>query len=51
MLDLEELKSHVLEEYLVWVDDICDACEDKTRFEPDEIVYKVVDIVMEKLDL
>ena len=40
-------KEAVLAEYLKWVDQVSDDLEDKTHFTPEEIVYKVIDIMEE----
>lgn len=49
MIDIPEFKSEVYKEYMKWVDEVSDDLEDKFEFSPDEIVSKVVDIIMEKL--
>ena len=46
---VKEFKQEVLEEYMKWVDEVSSACEGKVCFHPDEIVSKVVDIVLDKL--
>lgn len=49
MIDVKEFKSEVYKEYMQWVDEVSDDLEDKFEFSPDEIVSKVVDIIMKKL--
>lgn len=49
MIDIPEFKSEVYKEYMQWVDEVSDDLEDKFEFSPDEIVSKVVDIIMKKL--
>ena len=48
---MDEFKQDVLSKYLKWVEEITEECDWKTHFTPDEIVSKVVDIVLDKLDL
>jgi hypothetical protein len=35
----------ILVEYLEWVDKVCDDLPEKTHLNPEEIVYKVIDIM------
>lgn len=42
-----EQKQEILRQYLAWVDEVCDNCEDKERFEPEEIVMKVLSLAEE----
>lgn len=51
MIDVKEFKSEVHKEYMQWVDEVSDDLEDKYVFTPDEIVSKVVDIVLKKLEV
>lgn len=51
MIDIPEFKSEVYKEYMKWVDEVSDDLEDKYVFTPDEIVSKVVDIILEKLEV
>lgn len=46
-----ELKQQVLKEYLEYVDYTCEELEWKTTFTPEEIVSKVVDIVLAQLEI
>lgn len=46
-----ELKQQVLKEYLEYVDYICEELEWKTTFTPEDIVSKVVDIVLAQLEI
>ena len=47
MLDKEE----ILKQYMQWVDDVSDALENKTHFTPEEIVYKICEIIEEEFGL
>lgn len=38
-------KEDVLRLYLEWVDEVCDDLPEKSYFTPEEIVYKVIDII------
>ena len=51
MIDVKEFKSEVHKEYMQWVYAVSDDLEDKCVFTPDEIVSKVVDIILEKLEV
>ena len=51
MIDVKEFKSEVYKEYMQWVDEVSDDLEDKCVFTSDEIVSKVVDIILEKLEV
>ena len=42
-------KNEILQQYLTWVDQVCDACEDKEYFHPEEIVMKVLSLAEEYL--
>ena len=46
---MDAFKQDVLTKYLKWVEEVSEDCEWKTHFTPDEIVSKVVDIVLAKL--
>ena len=46
---MDAFKQDVLTKYLKWVEEVSEDCEWKTHFSPDEIVSKVVDIVLAKL--
>lgn len=48
---MDTFKQDVLTKYLKWVEQVSEDCEWKTHFTPDEIVSKVVDIVLAKLAL
>jgi hypothetical protein len=38
-------KELILKQYLEWVDQVSDDLEDKTYFTPEEIVYKIIDLI------
>lgn len=44
----KEQKKEILEIYLKWVDEVCENIEWKTHFTPEEIIYKVVQIIEER---
>jgi len=46
---MNKFKEDILVEYLKWVDEVTEECDWKTHFGPEEIVSKVVDIVLDKL--
>jgi len=46
---MNKFKEEVLKEYLEWVEQVSEELEDKTYFQPEEIVSKVVDIVFSKI--
>ena len=48
---MNKFKEDILVEYLKWVDEVTEECDWKTHFTPEEIVSKVVDIVLDKLDM
>jgi hypothetical protein len=43
----QEQKDEILKLYLQWVDQVCDDCEDKEYFYPEEIVMKVLSLAEE----
>jgi len=47
---MNKFKEEVLKEYLVWVENVSEQLENKTYFTPEEIVSKVVDIVLSKVN-
>lgn len=47
---MKNLHQEVLAEYLEWVNQVTEDCDWKTEFTPEEIVSKVVDIVLNKLE-
>ncbi len=46
----DEEKKEIFKSYMQWVDDICEECDWKTSFDPEEIVYKVLSLIEEKLN-
>lgn len=48
--DKRRLRRDVLAEYAAWVDSVCEECENKVEFTPEEIVAKVVDLTFEHWD-
>ena len=48
--DKRRLRRDVLAEYSAWVDSVCEECENKVEFTPEEIVAKIVDITVGHLD-
>lgn len=48
--DKRRLQASVLRDYLRWVDSVCEGCENKVEFTPEEIVAKVIDITVDHLD-
>lgn len=44
-------KELILSQYLDWVDQVSDNVEDKTHFHPEEIVYKVLELVEKKITM
>lgn len=47
--DKRRLRRDVLAEYAAWVDQVSEDCDFKNEFSQEEVVYKVTDIVIEKL--
>lgn len=47
--DKRRLRRDVLAEYAAWVDQVSEGCDFKTEFSQEEIVYKITDILIEKL--
>ena len=47
----DQLKQQVLKEYLAYVDFTCEELEWKSHFGPEEIVSKIVDIVLSKIEM
>lgn len=48
--DKLRLRISVLRDYLQWVDSVCEECENKVEFTPEEIVAKIIDITVDHLD-
>ena len=38
-------KEQLLKLYMEWVDDVCEVCDWKTSFDPEEIVYSIANIL------
>jgi hypothetical protein len=38
-------KELILKHYLRWIDQVSEDLEDKTNFTPEEIVYKIIDLI------
>ena len=38
-------KEELYKLYMEWVDDVCEVCDWKTSFDPEEIVYSIANIL------
>ena len=51
MIFTKEDKELILSQYLAWVDEVSRELEDKANFSPEEIVYKVLELVEKKISI
>lgn len=47
---MNSFTKQIYQEYMQWVDEVSEECDWKTHFTPEEIVEKVVSLVMTKLE-
>lgn len=51
MIFTKEDKELILNQYLAWVDEVCEELGDKNYFYPEEIVHKVLELVESKISI
>lgn len=49
MIFTKEDKELILNQYLAWVDEVCEELGDKNYFYPEEIVHKVLELVENRI--